>query len=382
MVGRSEAVKRVAGVLAACVMSVGCDRVERAIDVLLEDPSQTPPPTEVADGETTAPIAVQPEPQVQKQGAIPFQVYDKGLNVVRTTVLLPAGWRGYQDIATSPRTGQAEQYVLDYYGPNGELIRGTGATNYYGPLNQRFARMWPKLVEQAMNGVGEDVKLGERRETEMVERLPNINKVLGNINKEAFEVPFTAQREGKPLEGVAYVLHIPFSNDSGTFLANIVVASPEHIEAAIDVGWKIGASEQINPEYTRIQNEISRKAMARSQREHQARMQANQRSFNAHQARMKGQQAAFDQANARWMDNFRGGGGSGGNGYTGHDAFIDSIHETDTFHDPSTGQNVRRSGQFKYNYTDGQGNFYGTNDPSFSPAALQGNWQATQPLQP
>jgi len=145
----------------------------------------------------------------------------------------------------------------------------------------------------------------------------------------------------------------------------------------IDTDIKIGESAKANPQYQQAQQQISQRASRQ-------RMRANQQQFDSHQRMMKDRYRSNDQQNQQWMNNFRNdnAGSAGSNGYSGQDAYIDSIHERNTFYDPDSGQNVSRDGQYEQNYTDGLGNYYGTNDPSFNPNSLQGDWQATEPLRP
>jgi len=86
----------------------------------------------------------------------------------------------------------------------------------------------------------------------------------------------------------------------------------------------------------------------------------------------------------QWMNNFSSSTPDySSQDYDSQNAYIDSIHETSTFADPSTGQNKTFDGQYQYNFSDGMGNYYGTDNPSFEPGMMPtGDWEAVQPLRP
>ena len=106
--------------------------------------------------------------------------------------------------------------------------------------------------------------------------------------------------------------------------------------------------------------------MAHSQALHQQRMADNQARFQAHQQMMQERYDASDRQHRQWMNDFRSSGSSAyaGSDYTGHEAFIDGIHERSTFDDPYSGQQVQHEGQYDHWYTNGLGDYYGTDDPA------------------
>jgi len=97
---------------------------------------------------------------------------------------------------------------------------------------------------------------------------------------------------------------------------------------------------------------------------------------------MKSRYESAYKQNDKWLQNFRSSGNntSGNVDYSGHYKTIDSINETTSFFDESTGSRVTQDGQYDYWATDGQGNYVGSDDPNFDPNALEGNWQAVVPL--
>ena len=118
-------------------------------------------------------------------------------------------------------------------------------------------------------------------------------------------------------------------------------------------------------------------------RAYQARRHGNQVAFENHQRGVAANSAMMDQSHASFMGNLRNTPTRpAGNGYDSHDALIDGIHETTTFQDPYSGQQVTHDGQYDYWYQDNLGNYYGTDDPSFNHHGMQGNWEQADPLAP
>jgi len=116
---------------------------------------------------------------------------------------------------------------------------------------------------------------------------------------------------------------------------------------------------------------------------YQARRQGNQAAFDAHQRNMAQRSAMMDQNHANFMGELRNTPSRPAAGdYDGHDAFIDGIHDSTSFHHPYSGSQTTRDGVYDYWYQDNLGNYYGTDDPDFDPHSLQGNWQRIEPLTP
>jgi len=117
---------------------------------------------------------------------------------------------------------------------------------------------------------------------------------------------------------------------------------------------------------------------------YQARRQGDQAAFEAHQRDMAQRSAMMDQNHADFMGELRSTPNrpAGGGHYDSHDAFIDGIHDSTSFEDPYSGRQITRDGVYDYWYQDNLGNYYGTDDPSFDPNSLQGDWQRIEPLTP
>lgn len=135
---------------------------------------------------------------------------------------------------------------------------------------------------------------------------------------------------------------------------------------------------EYNPQWLQARQQIKANVMEQMNAGHQQRMAANNASFRASQEAHKQTQAAYQASNDAWYDRNLGAGSQ----YNSSAAFNDAITGHTSFNDPYSGHQIKQEGHYNYWYTDGQGEYYGTDDASFDPSSLQGNWQNVQPLSP
>ncbi len=316
-------------------------------------------------------------------------VFDRGMNMARATYLLPKGWKLDYDIATSPISGQFDRYQLDKLGPKGEIARAIKPV-LYGPFQRiSLQNAWRQTANNALRGILTQTQLGQPQQQGPLITKIMASKMLRQVMKKngvtkLYEIDISGKRNGKRFEGKILAAIVPFDNQSGSLSMGITLSPKGLLMKTIDTNIKITESIKPNLKYSRKIQKISKNYMAQMTNQHNKRMANNKRQFNAHQNKMKGIYQSNDRRNKQWMDNFRNSGSSSksNNGYSSQDAYIDNIYERNTFKDPSTGNNVSREGQYKYNYTDGTGRYYGTDDPSFNSNSMQGDWRATEPLNP
>lgn len=91
--------------------------------------------------------------------------------------------------------------------------------------------------------------------------------------------------------------------------------------------------------------------------------------------------AASDARHAAWMNSGSRAPTSSGD-YDSQDTFIDQTHERTTFNDPYSGQEIHKDGQRDRSFTNGLGDYYGTDDPGFNQHSLSGDWQGIEPSRP
>jgi hypothetical protein len=358
---------------------------------------------------TTYPVNSQPEAanatqtsyanQTTAQGRV--EIYDQGLQMPIGSYTLPEGWRLVQDIAINPSTNQPVKYKLDMMGPQGEFIRALGTTQYGTMVGKSFEQSWKQLVIAGLQGELEQISFGTLEPDRQAQRKMEENKVYQRIMSQGTQVQCTrvslsGRRNGHMFEGMVQLTYTSNSHMFGTVTAVSAIGPAGKLAQLMQTKTSIDNSFQMNPAYEQRREQIQQQVMyqnnvehnqrmAGSRAAHQQRMADQQASFNAHQQRMGEMSQINDANNARWMENFRNSGSynaSGNTGYSSHDAYIDQIYEQSTFNDPYSGQDVQLEGQYDYNYTNGLGDYYQTNDPSFDPHSLQGDWQQTEPLSP
>ncbi|PID42349.1 MAG: hypothetical protein CSA52_03790 [Gammaproteobacteria bacterium] len=328
-------------------------------------------------------------------------IMDRGLNMPISTVTLPEGWELTQDIAFNAVSGRYSRYQFELRDSHG----GTSFTSLrlqsvnYGPFFRMVSQglpleqLWKKVVYQELQQRNiVNVRFGEPSSqgdwvSEQVESMrkviaQNREKFSGLPAMRFFEAEIHGQRNGQNYQGRAFITVMPFSQQDGTAKISLVLAPSERFSKAL-AGFRQIKPEG-NPDYVGVTARLIDNVTRQNQLAHQRRMADQRRNFNAHQNMVRQRSAQQDANFQQWMSDFRNDGTtpSAGGSYTGQDYLVDSIHEQQTFYDPDSGYNVSRDGQYDYNYTDGMGNYYGTDNPSFNPHSLPGDWQQTYPLAP
>ncbi|MCP5065281.1 MAG: hypothetical protein GY946_01835 [bacterium] len=318
-------------------------------------------------------------------------VVDRGLNMPMAVVTFPAGWRFFHDVATNMNTAAYDRFLIDIQSPDGMLIRGLGSAQYIHSGGSNFNSLVERMAMAGAQGI-EGLRYGEFVPNQRVMAQPRFQRAMQRAQsmgskQQALHLSFTGTAQGRPVEGRLQVDHTLFLERGQHFggVVNVVllISAPGQIETLVKLSDAIDQGIQSNPAYDQARSRVIDAVTARNTVAHKKRMAQNQAQFESHQAMMKGRyQSAYAQ-NDRWLQNFRNSGGSSGSGsgYSGHDKFIDMIGETTSFNDPNTGTQMRQDGQFDRWATDGQGNYVGSDNPSFDPNAMGGNWQEARPLE-
>jgi len=306
-----------------------------------------------------------------------------GLAIYREKV--PANWQVFQKIQTNLNEGGFAYYLRDIYTPEGILLRDLGNAVH----NAYFGLSADMVLTQAAATAVEHPRLGQGQQPSQV--LESSYKVqvkrqeqMGQL-LETWEIPFRGQQAEQAVEGMIFVIHTPWPQlgNAGFLEIELVAAPADRFEQALAAYRSVLSSRQHNPDYIARKNQLNHQMSQQSAARHQQNMQNMRANFNAHQARMRDIYAASDARHESFMNQLRSTPTTtGSSGYSSHDAFIDQTHERSTFTDPYTGQEVHREGQYDYWYTDGQGNYHGTDDPNFNPHSLQGDWRAIEPNRP
>jgi|GEM_PF-3538094 len=311
-------------------------------------------------------------------------ITDRGLQIPMGTYHLPEGWQVFQSIAFDPNTGKQMEYKLDMLGPKNELIRGFPITEY-GPFHGRnFEDSWKNPVVQSLNHQMSSLSIGQIRPSQRMQNSRIFRETSAEFSSQgmrlqALEVPFSGIFQGMDYKGMAFLTttEIPMMHGTGMLSYSLITAPAEIFETALITKFQIDDSYQPNPQHRQRIRQLLQQSTQQA-------MASNQASFEAHQQRMATMRQGYDAHNKQWSDIFFGSGWetSTGSGYSSHDSFIDAITGHTTFDDPHSGFQIKTEGHYQYNYTDGMGNFYGTDDPNFNPNTLQGNWQYIEPVRP
>ena len=317
------------------------------------------------------------------------KVMDTGMNMLRETIELPAGWKINADIASNPVSGEYVRFKHDVIGPNGEILRELPPFVYGIVTGRSFDQTWRIIVNEAIGELMDIETVSEpvRNGPVVMRSLKAMSATPGQFNASAIsllEVKVTGRKNNEPYTAVLVITNQSFGMQNGMVITGIVASPSKRFDAAVDASIKITQGKKLDPTYDARRAALIDQTAQNAAVLHQQRMNSNQQLFNQHQDMMRERSQMQDQQHQQWMNNNFSGNtpGGGAAGYSTHDAYIDSINETSTFADPSTGQNRTLDGQYRYNYTDGMGGYYGTDDAGVNPGAMPGNWQETQPLQP
>lgn len=330
------------------------------------------------------------------------EIYDQGLKMWMSTVVLPPKWALEQDIAYDPNTGRPNRYKFVYIGPKNQYIRNYSGQFLYGNINNvAYQDAINKSIDHVL-GVEqlENIQytafkpnkrmMEDSRFVSMAERLRSQGGIL-----EAFETDFSGQRGGKEYKGK--ILLVNTYNSGGGFgivgLASMLFSPAEFYQETLEIEEKISESSVLNPEHDRAMAEInarviqqikdqSQQWMNQSAKAHQRRMADQKAAFASHQKNMAGLNQIQDVAHESYLNKLRGTGtfSTVGSDYTTQDNIVDQIHERQSFQDPWTEKTISLDGQYEYNYTNGLGDYYRTNDASFDYNSLQGDWKPVKSL--
>lgn len=398
-------------IIACSVITLGfsaCDQeTEAAQDyyATTEDMNYTTDNTSAyTDGGASATYQAQPATAPATGGYKKVEIYDKGLQMPISTMSIPQDWKVVQDIAFDPNTGRAVRYHLEMTCPHGGFSRGFAQMVQFGATTGKsFDQAYREVLPVALNGMLENPSLGQLESDPEAESQPQFQKVAQRMASQgqqirAYKVAVNGQRNGSAYKGDINFYIFKQQTAMGEFgivqLVGIGVAPAAHYEDMKAIGKKITKTVVTNPAREQRMEQINQRVMqqmaiANQQRSqqaaaaHQQRMAQRQGAFNAHQQRMGQMSQMQDQSFNSYMDGLRNSGSNNsGSGYSSHDAYIDQIHERSTFNDPWSGQEQHMDGQYDYNYTNGLGDYYRTNDPSFDQNSLQGDWQQIEPEYP
>lgn len=345
-------------------------------------------------------------------------VIDQSFNMPMGTVNVPQGWTLQQDIASNTQDSGYLKYLVALESPKGEVFMLLPSMVNYSVMQDpysgqvfgsSFEQTLYQLTQYQLKNRVDQFSLGEMRPVAGAEQEEIYQRALLNLQRSVdqqnqisvsygmppsiqvdmglFQIEIQGNKNGKAVTGVLNVFksgtvdHNPQQPSSnGLIFGNIVLSSHRSYEELVGLKEDI-IKLQINPDWDRQKAQVIDRITQRSSQDHQNNMASRERQFQQHQNTIKQTQDVYDQQNQAWMD--RNFGPNGSSSYSSHDAFIDGvITGNTTFNDPYTGHQIKKEGHYDYWYTNESGEYKGTNDPSFDPNSLQGNWNAISPVTP
>jgi hypothetical protein len=322
---------------------------------------------------------------------------DKGLNMPMGTITVPNGWKVNQDIVSTRHTPGYDRYKLEIVGPAKELViflpsniqysqyrdPYSGATYGFG-----FEELVQSLSQHILPEKSTQLSMSRMSISREILNDQEFQKFAGKMRQqgvtiEPFESKITGNINGQTIAGKAVFLKADYSGysqgmgTSGMLLGGqITITTPQNLSSlqSIVQTFKL----DLNPQWDTAKSRIIDQQTAQMTANHQQRMANQNASFNAQQQAHRETQAAYQSQNDAWYDRNLGAGSQ----YNSSAAFTDAITGHTSFNDPYSGHQTKQEGHYNYWYTNQQGEYYGTDDASFNPASLQGNWQSIQPLTP
>lgn len=300
-------------------------------------------------------------------------IYDEGAKMNTGTYTLPAGWQADYKIATDLQNFSQffHYYKFDFVGPKKEVVRNVAPVEGGASIQQ----VLPATMQQQLSPLGQ-FQTGNWQPSQYATYL--FPQLSGNSGIQAIECPVSGYRSGQAFEGLCIALVSNVGNSS-SFTAVIILAPQHRLQQTVQTARQIFSSKQENPQYTRLLQQKRQRYVSQSQQM----MNQRQQQFDQFQQNMRDLSDARSRNNASFNAYLRGGQGSGGtsNGnYSNNDKFNDYLKETTSFDDGYYGHQISVQGVYDHWYTDGYGHYYGTNDPSFDPASLNGYWKKVTPL--
>jgi len=317
--------------------------------------------------------------KAQDQRAV---LMDTGLGIPYASFVVPEGFQLRYEIAHNPQTGQPDKYFIELENAVGSLIRVPEEVTYAAHQGTSIEQAVEHLFGRGLHDIT-DLEFGEMVVHEEMLAGPIGQRAIPALRQQGMELqawsmPFQGRRGDALLQGRGEILHShnPNHEGIGSVKVRILMCDAEQIDPLLAAVLLLDQSFQSNPVHQQamvaIQNEVMRKMTV----EHNQRMANQQQMFDAHQQKMRGIYAANEAQNRQWRENFSNSWETGG-GQSFNEAWRDTLTGQTTFNDPATGHQVKQDGHYNHWYTDGSGNYQGSDDSSFNPG--QG-WQRIEPV--
>jgi len=329
------------------------------------------------------------------KGVQSITVMDKAMNRPMAKVTIPAGWTLHHDVASNPQAGGFTRFGITAKAPDGGMYiilpsntsyaqypdTWTGQMTGYG-----FADVATYMTQMSLNDHSAPLQISSLRPSSRAAQSPEYKQAKQQTAQmgsdfEVYEATLTGSVNGQPWKGEAGFAVMDYSRQTGgqmragSIIFGAVQIAPARSYDNFEALCK-KIKYEVDPAWDAAQANMTRQRTQQSNANHQSRMASNQAAFDAQQRAHRETQAAYQASNDAWYDRNLGAGST----YNSSASFNDAITGHSSFNDSYSGHQIKQEGHYNYWYSNGQGEYYGTDDASFNPASLQGNWQSVQPL--
>jgi hypothetical protein len=190
-------------------------------------------------------------------------IYDKGLQMLRGTYVIPEDWLLQQNIHTSSWYGSLQQLMLSFKGVNGELIRVEQHPGSY-PIgkaedHEDFRDELEKIYQQGLRGILDEYQLQKTT----AGKPSGISYLDSYVRTDSLyqylETHLTGQRDGKAYEGIIRLVYFAYGEEQSASVHTYLTLSPEgKLAQTLQTEETIAYSYEANPAFEQYLLQINK----------------------------------------------------------------------------------------------------------------------------
>lgn len=303
-------------------------------------------------------------------------IYDRGLNMKISSFRIPKGWKVDHHIVSALNDPNKffTDYKLDFLSSRGEVARNFAPVKFSPAFGQPLQSFWPQNIRQLMQPFGQFSASQPTQAYYGKYLYPEAANIQG---LQMIESSVSGTRNGQAYEGIC-IAFLAYGSYVSQMTGVIIIGPKGQFNNTFETVRQMFQSQQKNPQYTQRINQLNQRKMQMNQQV----MRQREMAFQRGQASYKALAQAYDRDNASFNAYLKGSSSSGSSygSYSSQDGFNDHLQGVTSFDDSYYGHRIKQNGEYDYWYTDGFGNYHGTNDPGFDPASLQGSWKRAYPI--
>lgn len=305
-------------------------------------------------------------------------LYDAGLQMNISTYYLPEGWQIDADIRTTKTdyTRFYSRYKFDIHGTAGEVVRNVAPVRYTPYLGESTQKVWHQSLVQQLAPFGQ-FQGGQLTQSDYGSYLfPELVNIQGIQFIQSY---VHGTRNGRAFEGLC--IGILFYGEYSAMFSSVLILSPKGFwEQTVENYRWIRINKVDNPQYQQTVARLNQQKNQKSSQNAQLYMSVRQQQFDSWQKSHQATVNAYAQSNAQFNQYLKGDYSSGSGQMNSNEAFNNYLQDVTAFDDSYLGYRVKQSGHYDYWFTNGSGEYYGTNDPGFDPYHLGSDWARTYPV--